>query len=861
MEAIPSFLALALLQELRERFKSLVIDEAVRVIRFNPECELNKLEGELLKAQALQESFQLTNNKSWQHWVGDLTRVCYDAEDLIDDIVLGGCRTTLLVKILSYFTKGSMAQQMQDLQDRLKDIVSGLDIVNKTKQKKTVDRKEQLLPPVKLIGRDADKESIIALLLEEKISFVSVVGIAGLGKTTLAHNVQCDSRIRDNFHHIVWVSVSSNFDLATIKDFLIRYWRQEYEYKCFYTTHFLEFQEFCVGKKFLIVLDDLWNVKKDDWITFCSLFQYSSGFKLLLTTSNPNVASVTKAIPYHLQLMRNEDCQTLILDRALSYNNLSERQRVTLEDIAGELAQKCKGLPLVANTLGLLLSSKRGEDEWVTLSERDIWKTSLEQIGGDYWDELRWRSVFQHAHLDDHDMQTYKIHEFIRRFAELLSSGTCFMFEEGERSSSSVHWYKKARHLSLLCHSIQLKFLEEIEKCDGLRTFLLLSEHGTRIGKVPYSLFQKLVRLRVLDLSHTDIDELPESLGRLKHLRYLDASQTHILRLPKSASNLNGLQILKLKGCHELLELPKDLKNLSNLVHLDVDIRKLRCMPAGLGSLNHLKTLSAFVVGKREGYRITELKILNHIRGSICISKLENVKDGAEAREAMMCSKPFIRRLELEWSHCSIDGSIAIDVLAGLQPHKTLTELQIINYGGSSFPGWLTSPTCRLVSIHVQHCRQNDVLPSLGQLPFLKNLHIEGMCYVKYVDSHFCGESKTGAFPSLESLIIKDMMHLQRWETLPDNSMPQLRVLLVQNCPNLFLMQSFNHMNSLQNLEINRCNRLNSLPMLPVSIQSLIIIKSDVVKQLYQPEEGPKWRTIREIPYVEIDCKIVVFEG
>ncbi|KAL2920978.1 putative disease resistance RPP13-like protein 1, partial [Bienertia sinuspersici] len=410
---------------------------------------------------------------------------------------------------------------------------------------------------------------------------------------------------------------------------------------------------------------------------------------------------------------------------------------------------------------------------------------SLEQIGCEYFDELLWRSVFRLSHLCDQETPTYKIHEYVHRYAEILASDTFYRFEKDDWSSS-IPRHKKARHLSLLCDSIKLPFFKEIEKCDGLRTLLLLSEHGTKVDQVPYSLFQKLELLRVLDLSCTDINELPESLGRLKHLRYLDASQTNLQRLPKSASELHGLQVLKLRDCSDLLELPKNLKNLTNLIHLDVDMKGLRCMPQSIGTLNHLKTLPAFIVGKKEGYRITELKNLKHLCGTVSLSGLDNVKDGAEAKEAMMSDKPFVKRMELQWSRRVRDESIAMDVLAAIQPHRSLKELHIINYGGLDFPAWLTSPSCML----------NAACPSFG-------------------------------------------------------------ILQLEDCPNLCSMQSLIHMNSLQTLEIKRCPQLNSLPGLPASLQSLIIIESDVVKQQCLPEGSPQWCIIKAIRYVEIDYEIV----
>lgn len=918
MEALKFGIVLDLFHDLVERLKSLIFEEAVQHLQFDAEDELKKLTSKLLIIQELSNDVDPTINNYWKCWLDGVNEVLYDAEDLVADIV-GTSRTSgtvLTEKILSFFRRRDMAQQIRHLLLRSEDIINGLGFRNSTNWRAQQYRPlgfSHLPNPFEVVGRREDIEKIIAMLLEEKLSIVSINGMGGLGKTTLAQAVKDDRKIKDNFC-IVWISVSGEFDLKRTCEFVLA-GSLEYDYSFSAERIQNSFDNLYKGRSILFVLDDLQEVKGSDWNSFCHYFLCSSGSKILLTTSNLKVTSVTHATPYHLKLFSDKDCKALIMERASDFNMLPNRQFSHSDYTAGEIAKKCKGLPLAANILGLHLSSKLDFDDGVTLSKRDIcelrefkeeifpsfrlnypshlnkclaycslfpcdyhfkkenlvqlWmaegfvqprgKTSLEDIGFEYFDELLWR-VFQLTHPDSQEIPvTYKMHAFIHKFAEFLASGICIRLTKVDWSFS-FHG-SKVRHLSLQWDRIKGLSVKEIEKCDRLRTLLLLNEKRTKIAQIPYSFFQKLVRLRVLDLSNSNIDELPESLGRLKHLRYLGASWTPIVRLPKSTSDLHGLKILKLRSCLKLLELPKEIKNLTNLMHLDVDKEQLiRCMPASIGSLSYLRTLPAFKVGKKEGYRITELKSMNDLRGSLCLSNLENVKDCTEAREAMMCKKDYIKRLELEWSNCR-NGSKARDILDGLEPHRHLLELQVINYGGSSFPAWLTSPLHKLVSIHLQNCQQSEVLPSLGQLPFLKTLHIEGLHHVKYVNYCFCGEGESGTFLSLETLNIQDMMQLTMWDTMPNNSMPQLRELLIDDCPNLFLIQSLSHMTSLQTLEINGCTMLRSLPELPASIQSLIITESDMLRQRCQPEEGPDWSIITAIPRVEIDYETLIPRG
>lgn len=125
---------------------------------------------------------------------------------------------------------------------------------------------------------------------------------------------------------------------------------------------------------------------------------------------------------------------------------------------------------------------------------------------------------------------------------------------------NSVFNYKKTRHLSIKS-SLGIEkpnIFQGIYKAKRLRTILLLQD-----------MFLRLRFLRVLDLSdNTCINNLPDSIGKLKHLRYRSLSSTHIETLPETVSTLWNLQTLNLKKCHGLRRPPKDMKNLINLRHL-----------------------------------------------------------------------------------------------------------------------------------------------------------------------------------------------------------------------------------------------------------------------------------------------------
>uniref|UniRef100_A0A803LT80 NB-ARC domain-containing protein n=1 Tax=Chenopodium quinoa TaxID=63459 RepID=A0A803LT80_CHEQI len=432
------------------------------------------------------------------------------------------------------------------------------------------------------------------------------------------------------------------------------------------------------------------------------------------------------------------------------------------------------------------------------------------------------------------------------QFVGACSSGNV----NGDSSYGVTTQYRNSRHLSLLSPSIPMRIWRDIERySEGLRTILSLREHLS-IGQLSYTLFLKLQSLRVLNLSGTDISELPESMGKLKHLRLLDVSNTNIQEFPTSTTDLYMLQFLKADQCPLLLQLPKKMRKLVHLLHLEVDIKSLSSMPPSIGKLTNLCTLPAFIVGRKNGYKVTELKDMKYLQGSICVTNLENVSE-VDAKEELLRNKPFLKRVELEWNKYLANQSERI--LSGFIPHENLEELQITGYSGTQFPSWISSRECTLTSIYLLRCDQCTILPALGQLQHLKTLLIEEMHCIEYIDNRFSGGG-VAAFPSLESLKFQDMMSLKRWEGLQATQMPCLGELNITDCPNLSVLPSLHLLCSLVKLEISYCPVLQALPEggFPLSMETLIIVQCDLLKQRCLPGQGD-WEKIKAVRKVLVD--------
>ncbi|KMT20723.1 hypothetical protein BVRB_1g006970 [Beta vulgaris subsp. vulgaris] len=408
----------------------------------------------------------------------------------------------------------------------------------------------------------------------------------------------------------------------------------------------------------------------------------------------------------------------------------------------------------------------------------------------------------------------------------------------------------------------------EMLKAKKLRTLLLPNNYPRDFGQALDKMFRAFRYMRVLDLSSSNIVDLPKSIGELKLLRYLDLSKNEIRFLPNTICNLYNLQVLKLLGCLWLLELPKELGNLRNLRFLELDEMfwyKCSTFPPKIGGLINLHNFHSFHVRHERGYGIEELKMMNSLEGTLHISKLENSTD---AKAAEMKQKEGITKLILEWSKEDVDPqdqTAQERVLEDLEPYQNLRELHIHQYKGIRFSSWMSNAMLQnLYKISLNHCVGCRTL-SLGPLPHLQELIIKGM-------SHLVEWPNT-LYHSLTRLTISKCPQLQE---LP-HIFPNLRVMKIKQCDALkalsvmphvmFLTLSNNalledwreaHMHIVQRkhgiqdvhserysymalleLKIINCPRLKELPRM-FSPQKLQISRSALVRTLPTPQHSQR---------------------
>ncbi|KAK4410210.1 putative disease resistance protein RGA3 [Sesamum angolense] len=851
--------------------------------------ELASLKDSFTKIQAFlnDASKRQVEEEAAKLWLKDLESIAYEADNLLDEFNYEIVRRKVEIKnqmkrkVCFFFCFSNPVLFRSKLAHKIKNLNIKLKTVNDTAVgyliPSRVAKSATFVPPVTetdsvtvdpiVVGREKDVSVIVDMLVnsnDKVVSVVPIIGMGGLGKTTFARLIFNDQRMVKHFYKRIWVCVSQNFDsttnlfkriLESVTNDVVQFEGRE--------TILQKLKEELKDKRFLLVLDDLWNDEQKYWEDFrSSLVGINSvnGNFIIVTTRSNSVASIVNPRYQHsLGVLSDDHIWDIIKMRAFSNE---EEVSEHLENIGRKIARKCGGLPLAANMIGATLQRK-DIDDWTSVlqsgfsdSTRDtsgvlqvlklsfdrlpspllkkcfaycsiffedqeiekelliqLWMAEgllvendgndMESLGSRVYDILLQNSFFQEAEKNEFGIIKHsKMHDLLHDLACSISKVESFNVEN-HKSDIIPPRVRNLAIRSLDDHESYKMALKE--NANYLRA-LFSSD------KIPDSLLGDCKNLRTL-LLQSDMEELTASIPKLIHLRFIDVSFTDIRSFPESICKLYNLQTLRALRCFSLQELPSQLRSLISLRHLVVHRGEDFEMPLEIGKLTCLRTLKFFNIGHENGRRIEELGYLKNLRGKVVIRRLQHVNGKAEAARACLTEKPNIHKLKLVWSR-SREGNNFDDeqVLEGLDPHPNIKSLSIEGFCGDNLPSWIMNRSIsdqvirleKLIELELINCKRCLEIPTLGCLPLLKFLVLTGLENVKsigpwfyYPHNYDINESRRRrnnrlAFPALEKFTLGSMTNLEEWIEMSSNdsyqvvnAFPRLEYLKIDGCPNI----------------------------------------------------------------------------
>ncbi|CAM0958813.1 unnamed protein product [Alopecurus aequalis] len=733
----------------------------------------------------------------------------------------------------------------------------------------------------KVFGRETLRDTIMAKLRKTPhgdiarssaspcYSAIGIYGVAGSGKTTFARYIRDyikGGRKEDLFDVIMCIHVSETFCVDDIFHEMLKDITNDRHFNITDGEELKEkLHEELGGKRFFLILDDLWVKTKSD----PQLEELISPLNVGLKGSKILVTARTK-------LAAGSLCAD---DEAMEMPDLDEEQYLSMfmhyalggTSVAGEefkrvgrvIAKKLHGSPIGAVIVAGRLGANQDIGFWKNTAELDmlndtmdtlwwsyqqlnsdirrcfeycnilprrlkmkktdlinLWiaqgfiktncaKEDMEDIAGGYIQELVSCSFLQPGKAW-YDVDVFIIHDLLRDLADKVAGNDCFIIEN-EKSQRGEGWKgdvpRDVRHLLIQNYDAEL-IAEKILGLKNLYTLIVsvVGEDTPVEDKVIDYICKRLPKLRVLAIAFNNQNtamKFPESL-----------------LIPESFNQLKHLRYLAFKTSRSCtITLPSALAKLARIQHLDfgagdileftfdnlITLRRIICSSVkfrNIGKLISLQELPNFTVSNQEGYEVMQLGNLNKLRETLWIYGLEYVKSKEDAFEANLAAKERITKLYLKWGE---------DVDRRCNPE---VEAEVLE----------------------------GMCPPMG----LETLYIANYKGSRYPD-WMVGKQNGGP---------KDLQELTFWKCSQVGGLapqleafPHIRVLEIYRCNWDTLPGNMEHLTSLKELQITQCENVRSLPVLSQSLEKLdLVYCNDELMKSCQTVGHPNWQKIKHIP-------------
>ncbi|KAJ4813409.1 Disease resistance protein RGA2 [Rhynchospora pubera] len=631
--------------------------------------DIEKLDKKLRRIQATIEEVEHRNvhDEAVNLWLQELKCLASHAQDILDDYHYEMLQSQLEVKqagkailsgqvsgvefnnaMLNHTSSSLLIEQIRKINGRFDEISrdrEALQLTNEEGKKRggassiNLSLSSHLMNKDDIFGRNDDKDKIIDLLLfgvlgdeesKDHLRVIPILGMGGIGKTTLAQMVYHDLSIKSSFDVMAWVCASPDFDIIRLTKEICEFVTGDSGNSfCGLSMIQQVLQEKLVGKKMFLVVDNVWNFQQNDWEMLFLPLRVAKLVRVLVTSRNEVATQSPFTVsPHRLDVLPEHECLKLLYHCAFGGKEIRKIQWSL--DICRQIIKKCGGLPLVIKCIGRVLHCDTDKYHWREILDNELWesdeldpifcalkvsyyhlptklrdcflfcslfpkgsqlrKTSIiymwmahgflqprgrkraEDIGEEYLAELQMRSF-----IVPHTKGSFCLHDVIYDLARSLSGDEIHTIV----SKKSSHVPDKIQHLYIKKGN---------NPCESFRPQLLRTLFDAT--QRPYDSFIDVqdIKLRVLGLIGPSVIALLEH-SRLRHLRYLAIMEFNGKTLPESLCLLYHLQTLEITRCYCLSELPKTIANLVNLRYLYIAYVGIGELPVTLWKIKKLQML------------------------------------------------------------------------------------------------------------------------------------------------------------------------------------------------------------------------------------------------------------------------------
>ncbi|KAK6153943.1 hypothetical protein DH2020_013582 [Rehmannia glutinosa] len=823
-------------------------------IPLSEEQELQSLQEKLTFLQAFLENYSHNNGKPVEFLEAQIRDTAYQAQDIVEshisDQVCGDdncCGFERCFRYLGLRRSNIEKKYEKDLLTVMEQFDSIIEEVINIQRNSRVENLQHSYTSAsasstasassrnapsgrdKMVGFDEDLLRIKDRLCGEspKLGIISIVGMGGIGKTTLSRNIFDDSLIAYYFHIRAWITISQDYlfrevllSLLNSLTVITKDLSLETDYQLAENVY-----KSLKGRTYLIILDDMWSTKAWDDLKRFFPDDYN-GSRIVITTRLLDVASYASSSPVHQLRFLNED-QSWNLLREKVFGQQSCQPK--LEKIGRIIAKNCGGLPLAISVVaGVLVKGNRTEYHWrniarnisgvvtkndehfsmiLTLSYdhlpyhlkkcflymggfpedygipvskliklwvaegflKPVRSKSLEEIAEEYLEDLVKRNLVLISKKRSNGKYRFcGIHDLMRDLCIRKAEEENFLHVLSSNAYTSQRGIKHHRRLIIFSDFTASFFITTSPL--PIRSVLNFSRCFLESFVLGFRL------LRVLDALKTSLEYFPVEITELFHLRYLAFSyyavKSELKIIPPSISKLRNLQTLIIHPYPLELYLPFQIWKMPQLMHL------------------MFKTCVLLVpLAARIGWKVPVLENLQ------TLSTVKKFRFTSKALEMI----PNLKKLKVhytgvsqaKWSKYCLNNLVR------------LRQLETLSFSFRPTSSW----------------RRDPFSTSFALPPNLKKLTLTG-CRFLWEDMAI-----VGSLPNLEVLKLRDYAFLGReWES-NEGEFGRLKFLLMEWLNLKCWRAESSHFPCLEHLVVRSCWQLEEIPCEIGEIPTLRLIE------------------------------------